>query len=208
MTDLLIRVLAVNEGFTLTDVLDIVEERVDGGTLSVNDVLMLFRYRGYGPLLLVPALIVVLPTGAIPGVPTICGLVTALIAAQIMAGQPVPWLPKRLREAAIRRESFDKAYRRCRPFTRQIDRLLKPRLQAWVRPPFPRVIAALCLVLALAMIPLELIPFAAAVPAWSIAFLALGITGNDGLWVATGLMVTVLGSIGLLVYLLTVVMPA
>ncbi|MFE8073142.1 exopolysaccharide biosynthesis protein [Marinobacteraceae bacterium S3BR75-40.1] len=93
----------MNGGTTLTEVLDTIDQRIDGGSMSMGEMLNLFRYKGYGPLLLVPTVIVVLPTGAIPGVPTACGLIIALVALQIVLGKPSPWIPRRLREVSISR---------------------------------------------------------------------------------------------------------
>ena len=45
-----------------------------GDTTSLGEVIERFEDRGFGPLLLMPALIALLPTGAIPGVPTLCGI--------------------------------------------------------------------------------------------------------------------------------------
>jgi hypothetical protein len=49
------------------------------------------------------------------------------------------------------------------------------------------IIAALSIILALTMIPLEMVPFAAAIPAFSIALFAVGLTANDGLLILFGL---------------------
>ncbi|MFE8071421.1 exopolysaccharide biosynthesis protein [Marinobacteraceae bacterium S3BR75-40.1] len=98
------------------------------------------------------------------------------------------------------RSSFDRAYRRCRPVTLWIDRFLKPRLTFLLRPPLPRLMAAFCTLLALTMIPLELLPFAAALPALTIALLAMGLSGNDGLWLLLGMAVFAGGAAGLSFY--------
>ncbi|QJX02492.1 hypothetical protein HML84_13100 [Alcanivorax sp. IO_7] len=53
----------------LTDILRELAEWPDGGRISLVSVVDTMQGRGFGPLLLAPALLVVLPTGAIPGCP-------------------------------------------------------------------------------------------------------------------------------------------
>lgn len=53
-----------------------------------------------------------------------------------------------------------------------------------------RVVAVLCMGLALTMPPLELMPFAAALPALAIMTFGLGISVGDGLLVAIGTVLT------------------
>lgn len=56
------------------DTLNIVKNDVKGRDIAFGDVAQSLNHRGFGPLLLAPALITILPTGAIPGVPAISGL--------------------------------------------------------------------------------------------------------------------------------------
>jgi hypothetical protein len=59
------------------------------------------------------------------------------------------------------------------------------------RKTFLRVIAALCLLLATSVPPLELLPFASTAPFSAICLFGLGITAKDGLFVVLGLIVSV-----------------
>ncbi|WP_339927585.1 exopolysaccharide biosynthesis protein, partial [uncultured Cobetia sp.] len=61
-----------NEG-NLTGLLEELDREIEGD-ISLGDILEHFNSRGFGPLLVLPALLVLLPTGAIPGVPTTCAL--------------------------------------------------------------------------------------------------------------------------------------
>ena len=71
------------------------------GEVSVGDVVNKFESRGFGPLLLLPALIALLPTGAIPGVPSICGVTLCIICLQIAFGDEHPWLPAVLKNRSL-----------------------------------------------------------------------------------------------------------
>lgn len=168
---------------TLTGVLDELNQAVDGERVSLGQLVAALNQRGFGPLLLAPALIAMLPTGAIPGVPTICALTITLSAAQLALGRRSPWLRRR----ELNRQRFDRAYRLARPVTNRLDRLIRPRLVVPVGEPVSRLLALLCCLLAVAMIPLELVPLAAAMPATAIVFLALGLSARDGLLVLVGL---------------------
>lgn len=57
---------------TIADFLDEMYDENSDKT-SLGEVIERFDDRG-GPLLLAPALVALLPTGATPGVPTICGI--------------------------------------------------------------------------------------------------------------------------------------
>lgn len=177
----------------ITDVLEDIDRQTGGDRLSAGDIVAAFEHRGFGPLLLAPALVVLLPTGGIPGVPTVVGLLIALVAGQMIAGRSEPWLPRRLREASIEGARYHKVYQKVLPATRVIDRVLRARLTMLVDPPAPRLIAILSVVLALTMAPLELVPFLGALPALVITLLGLGLTARDGALVAAGLGILVAG---------------
>lgn len=155
--------------------------RLDGDTVSLGDVVEEIADRGYGPLLLVPALIVLLPSGAVPGVPSICGILIALIAVQLVFGRRCPWLPRRLGEFTFSGAGFSRAVDRLLPIAARIDRFIHPRLGFLTEWPFSRILAGVCAVLGLSMIPLEVIPFAAAGPAAAVFFAALALSVRDGL---------------------------
>ena len=164
----------------LTDILRELAERPDGGRISLVSVVETMQGRGFGPLLLAPALLVVLPTGAIPGAPTLCAILIVLVAGQLVLGLRAPWVPRRLRKVDFDQDRFRAMVERAQPWTERVDRLLKPRLQALTRWPFNRLGALLCLLLAVAMVPLELVPFAAAIPALIILLYALALAAHDG----------------------------
>ena len=77
----------------LTDILVKLADEPDGSELSLVSVVETMQGRGFGPLLLAPTLMVLLPTGAIPGVPTLGALLIVLVAGQLVAGKRTPWVP-------------------------------------------------------------------------------------------------------------------
>nr|WP_241664540.1 exopolysaccharide biosynthesis protein [Ningiella ruwaisensis] len=165
----------------LTQVLKKMANDTKGETTTLNDVVAQLESRGFGPLLIAPALIALLPTGAIPSVPTLCALSIILITVQLMFGQQHPWLPKKLKEIEIQRDTLKQSVERFEPYTKRIDKVFKPRLSFLTNEIGKRLIAALASITALLMIPLEIVPFAAAIPAGAIVLLGLGLSTEDGL---------------------------
>jgi len=172
---------------TLTALLQTLEADGEGARLSLGEVLAVIGERGYGPLVLILALIAALPTGAVPGIPSVCGISIALVSIQLVFGKRYPWLPKRLKRMSIERRHYSRVADRITPWTRRLDRLVQPRL-AWLTAGIAtRIIGLACVGLGLCMIPLEVLPFAAAAPATAIAMMGMGLTGRDGAWVLVGL---------------------
>lgn len=179
----------------LTALLEELDREIEGD-ISLGAILEHFNSRGFGPLLVLPALLVLLPTGAIPGVPTTCALFIGLIAFQLLLGHRTPWLPRRLASFSFEHERLTHGVQRARPWTRRIDRLLKPRLGFMTRGIAYRLIAALAILLAATMVPLELVPFASALPAATLLLLGLGLIGEDGVVILLALAVLLADVVG------------
>jgi len=175
----------------LTEILIDIQEDIDGDEISLEEIVSRFKDRGFGPLLLAPALIAVLPTGAIPGVPSVCALFILLISGQLLFGKHHPWLPRRIRKFSFSKSRFREGFKRVEPWTNRFDRLLSQRLEILTGAAGTRVVAFIAILLALLMIPLELIPMACAVPGLSIGFFAIGLSAKDGLFTLFALLVAV-----------------
>lgn len=159
----------------------------DGKTVTLGEIVQTFERRGFGPLLLVPSLILVLPTGAIPGMPIVCGLLMIFAAAQLLLGRDHPWIPDRLKQINFDSSRMQKGIEKALPWAERADRLTGKRLEWLVSPFFERLIGLYCLVVALLIIPLGAIPFAIFPPALTVLFMALGLVAGDGLLVGIGL---------------------
>lgn len=178
----------------LTSLLERLEQSVEGDKVTLGEIIDAFEARGFGPLLIIPGLIAAVPpVGAIPGVPTICGTLIALIAVQLLFGRTSPWLPARLRHVSFSRDKLHRFTDRAKRVTRGVDKLLKPRLKGLAGEGAKKVIAALAVLLGLSMVPLELVPFAGAVPASTLVLLGLGLVAEDGLLIVIGTCVALFG---------------
>lgn len=185
----------------LVEVVEDLEGRAaEDGDLSAQDALEEFSGRLFGPLLVIPGLVTVSPLGMIPTVPTLMAVFTILVAGQSLAGRKQPWLPGFLAKRSVDEEKFRQSADKIRPFIEWIDKWTKQRLPWLVKGPMKSIIAGVCILLALVMPPLELVPWACLAPGGAILMLGLAITSQDGLLALLGLAMT-LGAIGLLGWL-------
>ena len=157
-------------------------------TTSLGEVIERFEDRGFGPLLLMPALIALLPTGAIPGVPTLCGITLFFICSQVAIGKTSPWLPTFIKNKEVSTNKLDSAVEKAKPYAQRAEKLLKPRLTFLSHTPSKNIIAAYCAIASLCMIPLEVLPFAVALPAFALCVTALGVTNRDGVFLIIGML--------------------
>ncbi|MGD9739384.1 MAG: exopolysaccharide biosynthesis protein [Bauldia sp.] len=166
---------------SLEDLLDRLARAGSGSRVFVADVLAVVGERSFGPFIALAALMIASPLGVIPTLPTIIALMIGLVAAQLFVGMPRIWLPRFLLNRSIGRERLLSAVNKVRPLSQRVDRVFRRRLGFLTEGVFARVIAALCLMLVILIPPLELIPFAATIPALALAAFGLAIFLRDGL---------------------------
>lgn len=182
---------------TITQTLKDVLEQTQGDEISMSDLVEVLNHKGFGPLLIAPSLITVLPTGGIPGVPAICGVFIIFVAAQMLMGRSCPWLPKKLGNISFSRETYEKSVKKAEPYTKKFDSLFHPRLEYLTNKIAQRIIAFVSILLSIAMISIGFIPFAPAMLALVILMFGLGLSVHDGLLTA----LSVLPMIGALIVL-------
>lgn len=179
---------------TLEEVLRRMASAGEDGTVCVGHLLDAMGQRSFGPLLLVPSLIVVSPLSGIPGLSTVSGAIIALIAVQMLVGRHVVWLPRRLRGRCLDQRQLERAVGFLYPAARVADRLVRPRLSVFTHRPFSRLIAAVCIAMAALMPLLELVPFASSIVAAAIAAFALALIAHDGVLAIVASAVTAAGA--------------
>jgi hypothetical protein len=148
--------------------------------VAVADVMATVGQRSFGPLLLVPGLIVLSPIAGIPGVGSAAGVAVLLIAGQLLIGCDSFWLPNFIRKRTVERERIEKSVETLRPVARVVDKVLRPRLGLLTRRPFTYVVAATCVALGLMLPVLDMVPFTSLVPAAAITAFGLAIVAHDG----------------------------
>jgi hypothetical protein len=165
----------------LTNLIQDICENTEGDHVDMLTLLNTLNARGFGPLLVGPAIIIVMPTGAIPGVPAFCALLVILVCLQIVFGKKHPWVPQKIKEFSFSRKKFLYYAEKSTPYTRVIDKLIYPRMPYLVKGRAKYVVALLSISLALTIIILGFIPFAALIPACGVLLLGLSLMGRDGL---------------------------
>lgn len=167
---------------TLAELLDRLHDAA--GDHEQSDLAGLFESvgtRSFGPLLLVTGLIAVSPLSGIPGLPSLIGLIVALVAVQLLLGRRHFWLPAWVMRRRLPSDKLRAAARRIRRPAGWVDRLLRPRLVVLTDGAARHVIAALCLLIAVAMPPLELVPFSATIAGAALTAFGLALITHDGL---------------------------
>jgi len=177
-----------NEGSTLMDLIASLERmEQEAQRVSVDDVVHAIGRRSFGPLLLVAGLITLAPIiGDIPGMPTLMAALVLLVSVQLLAGRNTFWLPGWMLKRSISRSKFDKGIRFLKKPARWVDGLLRVRLPWLTGYIGIRVTAVVCLLIALAMPPMEFIPFSANGAGLALALLGLGLVARDGVVLLLG----------------------
>ena len=163
----------------------------ENAQVSVDDVVHAVGRRSFGPLLLLAGLITLAPIiGDIPGMPTLMAVLVLLTSSQLLVGRETFWLPKWLLNRSLSRQKFDKALHYMKKPATWVDGLLGVRL-AWMTGYIGiRVTAFACLLVALAMPPMEFIPFSANGAGLALTLFGLGLVARDGLMLALGFLLT------------------
>lgn len=187
---------------TLSSLVEKIAERAAAGEgIKVATIQDIAGRRFAGPLLFFPAMVVVSPLSLIPTLPTMIAVTVILIAAQIILGRKTIWLPQKLANASMSPERTLKVVEFMRPAAGWIGKVSKPRLRFLVNALGIRLAAAVCVLVALTMPPLEFFPGASTGAGVIIATFGLSITMQDGLLLLLALAL-VYGTAAMLIWLI------
>jgi hypothetical protein len=189
----------------IEDLTDLLEQlgKVESkqGYVCLRDVVDAIGRRAFGPILVMPGLLVMSPAGGVPGMATAGGLVSLFVAVQLLFGRRSVWLPKWLLARRLKRHRYRRSLKAMRRPARAVDRVLRPRMQWAVQKPGLQLVALVAAVVALAMPLLEMLPFADTVPAAALTALGLALIAHDGAF-ALGAIALSLCSLGLVLFAL------
>ncbi|RKQ72989.1 exopolysaccharide biosynthesis protein [Oceanibaculum indicum] len=164
------------------DLLDRLEQSARSGEdLSIDSFLETAGHRFSGPLFLIPGLIALSPLSGIPLVPSFLGVTVALISVQLILGCQQLWFPAGMRSTALEADRVRRLVRFLRKPGRFLDRITRPRLTWMTRGLAVRLAAVICLLTALSMPVLEILPFTATLAGAVISCFGLALTTRDGL---------------------------
>jgi len=164
---------------TLGDVVDRITANAEGDHVTLRQILDSIGEAAYGPLLLLPALVLVSPLSGVPGLPTGCAVFIGLVAGHLLIGRKPVWLPEMILRRQVPGRRVESALGFLRPGVKPIDRLIRPRLTFLTRGPFAKAIGAICLLIALIMPPLELVPMGNTITGAAVGVFALALTVRD-----------------------------
>ncbi len=171
----------------LIDVIVELRKQEDSADIPIEKLLNIFSSRVYGPMLLIPALLAVLPTGAIPGVPTLAGIIVTIVSIQLIISIEYPWLPNKITNFEITRKKLDSSLDKLEKPVNKIEEFIKPRVSYLTKEPWLNVIGLISFSLGISMAPLEILPFAVMVPGLSLLLISVGLTMHDGIWILIGI---------------------
>ena len=165
--------------------------------LTVADIREQLGRRSFGPLLLFSGLVLLTPLAGLPLLPGIFGLIIMLTAGQMLLGWRELWLPDFVLRRSLTRHNVERFDATARRVARYVDRFVRPRWHYLTEPPLPLVIAALCFLMGVLLLPLEFIPFTSSIPGLPVAAFGLAMMTRDGLFVIVGLVssATIIGAI-------------
>jgi len=165
----------------LEDVIDQAIKHADGDKVTIGELLDLYDDRSFGPIFTLLGLLAIIPPiSAIPGLPSVAGAIILLFSIQMLIGHDHVWLPQFIQKQSVPRQKLQKAQKQAKPILAWIDRMITERL-TWATGGAARYVAGVIVtLLALALIPLELVPFAVALPAAAITTIGVALLARDG----------------------------
>ncbi|MFC3606350.1 exopolysaccharide biosynthesis protein [Stutzerimonas tarimensis] len=170
---------------------ELVERLGDAGDperrVTIGEMVEAAGQCSFGVMLMVPGLLVLSPLSGIPGIPTFIAAMVTLISVQLLIGRHSFWLPNWLLKRSASRPKFNKAQHFMLKIARVVDKLSRRRLVFLASGPAVRVVALLCLAIAVTMPPLEILPFTSSLAGAVFSVLGLGLMARDGVMVLIAL---------------------
>lgn len=186
---------------TIHGLLDRVRHSTDAHAdrVSLGDVVEALGSRAFGPLLLLLGLIIISPIGDIPGASALLGLLTALVAVQLLWRRGEPWLPDWALRRSVRSDRVERSLGWLEKPAAFADRHLHPRLRALTGRTGRYAIALGCVFAALLLVPLEFVPGASTFVGVTLIAFGVSLVSHDGLAALLAFVFTA-GAIGLIVW--------
>lgn len=164
----------------LSDVLDQLEDSVEGESVRVQDVVEHLGHKSFASLMLIFSLISTSPASGIPGITAIIGAIVSLLVLQMLIGRECIWLPGFIARRRMSTAKLCKGIGWLRKPVHFVERFLRPRLTFLFHRPWLYVPQVLILGLALFMPFMEIVPTSGSLASAVIALFAAALLTRDG----------------------------
>jgi hypothetical protein len=166
-----------------SDLIAALPDSFPGETLSLGELVSALRNRVFGMGILLFAIPNIFPMP--PGIPAISGGILMLLGGQLALGYKSLWLPQKLANRSIGRETLTRIAARSLPWIKRFENLSKPRMHSFTTPFAARGVGLMVFILgAVLLAPFPLlgnIP-----PGMACCVFGLGLVERDGLIVLLG----------------------
>ena len=158
-----------------------------GERVRVSMILEALHERGFGVVMFFFALPIALPFPVPPGIQMIFATPLLVLAAQMVIGRDMIWMPQGIQSRTLSRKVLNKTIDLSVPWLRKIEYLVKPRLGFMTRGFASNIVGFLGIIMALSIyVP---IPLTNTVPGMGMCAMSIGLVMRDGLTVAVGAIV-------------------
>ncbi|WP_164738274.1 exopolysaccharide biosynthesis protein [Frigidibacter oleivorans] len=157
------------------------------GRISVEEAVAAMGHASFIPVMMLPALLVFSPLSGIPILPSVCGMIIALIAAQMLVGRQSLWLPGVILRRTLPAGRLDQSLAWVERPARWIDAHTGKRIGWLTRAPGRQLLLLACMVSGGVMPLLELVPFTSSILGAAITIMSLALLVRDGLLALIGL---------------------
>ncbi len=171
----------------IADVVDIIHDIRDTGDASVGAMIERLGVASFTPILLFVSLVIVTPLSGVPGLSSVCGVLIAMVSAQLLLGRDRLWLPAFILRRRVSTRKLDAALSRLeRPLT-WVQHVTTRRLAVLTARPFSYLLYTICFLCGAAMPFLELVPMTSSLLAIVVALLSISLISRDGVFALLGL---------------------
>ncbi len=192
-----------NSSDRISSILLQLPEQGTGDRLAVSEIVSALGARGYSILIVILGLPNSLPMP--PPIALVSGLLMVFISLQILLGRASPWLPSSVLKRELARADVSRAVERAMPWVRWIEKLAQPRVTFFDSSVGLRVVGFGLLIISLGLV--FALPVVGQIPmGLALCLIGLGLVERDGLLVAIGFGIGIVGvafSYGFLVAVLT-----
>ncbi len=172
---------------SISDLLLDLKTDLTADKVSVDMIVESLHERGFGVLMFFFAIPIALPFPVPPGVNVAFATPLAILAAQLMVGRDIVWMPKTIGRRGLSRGKLHGVIDLCVPWLRRLEILVRPRLGVMTRGGAANIVGLLALIMSISIyIP---IPLTNTVPGMGICAMAAGLIMRDGLLLLIGAIV-------------------